>query len=134
MSQFSCQLRHLFLAVQMSGRSCSAARRVFFIAQAQPFEAVPEGCDPKADSQVRRDAFLKLAQGEIGLLFDPASKRGVVLFQTRAPVAASLARSQTPGVAVQLPVTFHAALGNREESRNFLRALTSLSGRHDPFP
>ena len=82
MSQLCCQLRHLFLAIRMSGRSCSAARRVFFIAQAQTFQAVPEGGDPKGDTQVRRDALLKLAQGEIGLLFDPASKRGIVFFQT----------------------------------------------------
>ena len=40
----------------MSGRFCSAARSVFFIAQAEVLETVPQGGDAQADFEFAREA------------------------------------------------------------------------------
>jgi hypothetical protein len=67
-----------------SGRSCSAARVVFFIAQAESVEPVPKGVDPDLDGELLVAALLKFRQRQIGLLGDPPAQRPLMVLQARA--------------------------------------------------
>src|SRR5882757_2655553 len=78
--QLFCALRHLRRDICSSGRPCSAALRVFFIAQLQALQAMPQGRRAELDAEILGEAFLELRQSQIRLLFDPTTQLGVVLF------------------------------------------------------
>ena len=115
----------------MSGRFCSAARSVFFIAQAQVFQPVPQGGDSKAHFQVPRNAPLELGQSQIRLLPDPSAQGLIMLFQTGTPAAAPLLGIQMARAQILLPITLHTALGNLEQAGGLLRAVSALPARDD---
>ena len=117
----------------MSGRLCSAARSVFFIAQAKVLESVPEGGDAQAHFESAGNARLEFGQGQIGLLGDPAAQSLVMLFQAGTTVAAPLLRLDAARGRVKFAVTLHTALGEFEELGERGRAVSAFSGRDDAF-
>ena len=115
----------------MSGRLCSAARSVFFIAQAEVLKPVPQRGDAQLHFEFACDARLEFGQGQIGLLTDPAAQSLVVLFQARTPVATALLGLEAAGVRLEFAVTLDAALGELEEPGDLCRAVSVLPGRDD---
>jgi hypothetical protein len=95
-SQLGCCFRQSLRAVLTSGRSCSAARVVFFIAQTQLFQTVPQSGDANGNFQVLQTPFLEFAQGQIRLRYNPAAQSSVMLFQAGAPVTADLFGRHSP--------------------------------------
>ena len=115
----------------MSGRFCSAARSVFFIAQAEVLKTMPQGSKSQADFEFAQKALLEFDQRQIGLLLDPAAQGRIVLCQARAPVAAAGLGLEAASRCLQFAVTLHAALGELEEPRGIRRAVSPRSGRND---
>ena len=72
-SQLGCCVRQSLRAVLMSGRSCSAARVVFFIAQTELFQTVPQSGDANGNFQVLQTPFLEFAQGQNRLRPNPTA-------------------------------------------------------------
>src|ERR1700691_2959586 len=89
-SQPGCCRRQSFRAALTSGRSCSAARVVFFIAQTQLFQAVPQGGDADGNLQLLETPLLEFAQGQIRLLCNPLAQGAVMLFQAGAAITTNL--------------------------------------------
>src|SRR5208282_5921496 len=102
-SQPGCCLRQSLRAALISGRSCSAARVVFFIAQTQLFQAVPQGGDANGNFQVLQTPSLKFAQRQIRLRSNPPAQSSVMLFQAGPPVTANLFGPALASLLVQLP-------------------------------
>ena len=117
----------------MSGRFCSAARSVFFIAQAEVFEPVPQGGDAQMHFEFARDALLEFGQSQIGALMDPAAQSRVMLFEAGAAVAAAWPGLDAAGGRAQFAVTLDAALGDFEEAGDLRCAVSALSRRNDAF-
>jgi hypothetical protein len=106
-SQPGCCLRHRRRAALTSGRSCSAARVVFFIAQPQLLQPVPQGGDANGNVQMFPTPFLEFAQGQIRLRANPPAQSSVMLFQAGAPVTADLFGLALASQTVLLPKTLH---------------------------
>ena len=117
----------------MSGRSCSAARSVFFIAQAKVFETVPQGGEAQAHFEFARNPLLEFGQRQIGLFLDPAAQLLVVPLQAGAPIASALLGLDVADGRLEFAITFDAALGNLEEPGDLCGAVSALSGRDDAF-
>src|ERR1035441_10324891 len=81
-SQLDFCLRQSRRAVLTSGRSCSAARVVFFIAQTELFQTVPQSGDANGNFQVLQTPFLEFVEGQISLRCNPTAQGSVMLFQT----------------------------------------------------
>src|SRR5205823_10542252 len=103
-------------ATRRSGRFCSAALRVFFIAQPQALQAVPQGGRAQLDAKILGDALLKLSQSQIRFFLDPATQLGIVLFQAGTPIAAALLGLYRAGGQILLPEPLHAPLGNAKKA------------------
>ena len=115
----------------MSGRFCSAARSVFFIAQAEMLDPVPQGGEAQADFEFAREALLEFGQRQIGLLLDPVAQRLIVFFQARTPIAAAALGLEAAGGRLEFAVTLDAAFGEFEEPRGLRRTVPPRSGRDD---
>src|SRR5258708_33005794 len=107
-SQPGCCRRQSFRAALTSGRSCSAARVVFFIAQTQLLQPVPQGGDADGDLQLLPAPPLQFAQRQIRLRRQPAAQGSIMLFQPGAPVTANLFGLAGSGEAGLLPKKFAA--------------------------
>src|ERR1700691_4129450 len=98
-SQPGCCRRQSFRAALTSGRSCSAARVVFFIAQTQLFQPVPQGGDADGDLKLLPAPPLQFVERQIRLRRKPAAQGSIMFFQTGAPVTTDLlgpARAREP--------------------------------------
>ena len=94
---------------------------------------MPQGSKSQADFEFAQKALLEFDQRQIGLLLDPALQSLIVLFQPRAPVAATRLGLEAAGGRLQFAVTLHAAPGDLEESRGLRRTVPACSGRHHPL-
>src|SRR5580658_153626 len=107
-SQSGCCWRQSCRAALTSGRSCSAARVVFFIAQAQPLQTGPQGGDADGDLELLPTPFLEFAQGQIGLLRNPTAQGAAMLFQAGAAITTNLLGLARAGETVPIPIPLHA--------------------------
>src|SRR5258707_14972911 len=107
-SQLGCCFRQSLRAALTSGRSCSAARVVFFIAQTELFQTVPQGGDANGNFQLLQTTSLEFAEGQIRLRRNPAAQGPVMLFQAGAPVTADLFGPPLARQMVMLPKTLNA--------------------------
>src|SRR5580698_3481463 len=130
-SQADCCSRHRFRAVLTSGRSCSAARVVFFIAQPQLLQAMPQGGQADRDLQLFPAAALQLVQRQVRLRPDPTPQGPVVLFQTGTTIAADLLGPTGAGPAVLVPKAFHAFAADPETPADFAGAFSTRAGGDD---
>src|SRR5688572_18806900 len=113
-------VRQRLRAALMSGRACSAACVVFFIAQTQAIEPMPQRRETDLNIELVLAALLQFHQGQIRLLGDPALQPFLMFLQTRFAVAANLLRSAMPARAVLVPESLHAFATDAE-------ALTDLA-------
>jgi hypothetical protein len=117
----------------MSGRSCSAARVVFFIAQTQLFQPVPQSGEANGNVQVLPTPFLEFAQGQVRLCSNPSAQGSVMLFKAGAPVTADLFGLALASQTVLLPKTLHAFAADAKTPANFARAFPALPRGDDPL-
>jgi hypothetical protein len=104
-----------------------AARVVFFIAQAQPVDAMPQGIEADLAPQLLLAALLDLAQGDIDLRGEPPAKESVVALQAAAAIAPDLPGPTVAAFLVLFPEAFHTAPADSE-------ALGHLTGSFPMFP
>src|SRR5580700_5800163 len=107
-SQSGCCWRQSFRAALTSGRSCSAARVVFFIAQTQLLQPVPQGGDADGNPQLLETPVLEFAQGQIRFLRNPSAQGAVMLFQAGTPITPDLLGPTRTGKLLLLPKPLHA--------------------------
>jgi hypothetical protein len=110
----------------MSGRSCSAARVVFFLSQTQLFQPVPQSGDANGNFQVLQTPFLEFAQGQIRLCCNPSAQGSVMLFQAGTPVSANLFGPALAGQTVLVPKTLHAFAADAKTPANVAGAFPAL--------
>ncbi len=132
-SQSGCRWRQSFRAALTSGRSCSAARVVFFITQPQLFQAVPQSGDADGHVQPLETPSLEFAQGQIRLPRDPTAQGAVMLFQTGATITTDLLGSACAGQPVLLPKPFDAFAADAKPLANLAGALATLPRGDDPL-
>jgi hypothetical protein len=113
-SQPGCFFRQAMRAALTSGRSCSAARVVFFIAQAQPVDPVPQGVESDLHPQLLLAALLHLAQRDVNLLGKPSAQEPVMALQAAATIAPNLLRSAMAVLLMLSPKPLHAAAADPE--------------------
>src|SRR5580658_2603807 len=129
-----CSLRQSLRAAATSGRSCSAARVVFFRAQAETMQLVPEGVDADRYPKVHQTTLLQLRQADVRLAAYPAADRSAVLLQPRAPVAADLLG---PKITAELKLLVQARHGTPTHTKALAhldRTGSCLPGLDDPTP
>ncbi len=132
-SQSGCCLRQSFRAALTSGRSCSAARVVFFIAQTELFQTVPQSGNANGNVQVFQTPFLEFIEGQIRLRCNPSAQGPVMLFQTGAPVTADLFGPTLAGQTVLVPKTLHAFAADSKTPANFAGAFPAVPRGDDPL-
>ena len=71
-------------------------RVVFFIAQTELFQPVPQSGDANGNFQLLQTTFLEFAQSQIRLCCNPPAQGSVMLFQARTPVSANLFGRHSP--------------------------------------
>src|SRR5262245_12015568 len=125
--------RHWARAAATSGRSCSAARVVFFITQTELVELVPQSGVADANAEFLQ-ALTHLGQRQVGLLCNPAPEFGAMRLQPRLTIAANLLGPQMPHGAILLPKSRHAFAAHPKAAPHFTCAVTSLLGGDDPPP
>ena len=126
--------RHSARAILMSGRSCSAADSVFFIAESEPLQPMPQGRDAQCDPELLLQAGLEFAQRQIRLRGDPGPQNRVMCRQARPTVASALLRFHRTRRLVLLPKPLNTPFGNSEEARQFSRTVPLLTSRHNSLP
>jgi len=131
LSQLGWDRRHRIRAALTSGRSCSAACVVFFIAQTQPVEPVPQRGDPNRDAQSFPAALLEFCQGQISLLGDPPTQGLLMRSKPGAAVTANLLGPAMAGELVLLPEALHALPADSEALANLAGAFAARSRRDD---
>src|SRR5437016_5093569 len=107
-SQSGCWLRQSTRACLTSGRSCSAARVVFFKAQTQTTQTMPQSRNPNGDLELFGAPLLQLGQRQIWGGFNPAMERSVISGQPGAAITTNLFRQTLPRAAMLVPKPFHA--------------------------
>src|SRR5208283_843193 len=132
-SQLGCCLRQRLRAVLTSGRSCSAARVVFFIAQTELFQTVPQGGDANGNFQALQTPFLEFTEGQIRLRCYPPAQGSVMLFQAGASITADLFGLAFAGQTVLFPKTLHAFAADAKTSANFAGAFPAFPRGDDPM-
>jgi len=130
-SQPGCWHRHRFRAALTSGRSCSAARVVFFIAQAQFLQPVPQGGQTDNHLKLLPATLLQLTQRQIRLHPKPTAQSPVVLLQTRTPIAPNLFGLALPGQTVLVPKPLDTLSADPETPANLAGACSALSRGDD---
>src|SRR5271156_3787922 len=131
-SRLGCCLRQSRRAVLTSGRSCSAARVVFFIAQTELFQPVPQSGGANGNLQLVQTTSLEFAEGQICLRRNPSTQSSVMLFQAGAPVTADLFGSALARQTVLLPKTFHAFTADAKTPANLAGACSARARGDDP--
>ena len=121
-------------AALTSGRSCSAARVVFFMAQAELLQPVPQSGDANGNFQLLKTPSLELAQSQIGLRHNPTAQGSVMLLQTGAPITTDLFGPARAGETVLLPKPLHAFAADAKTLAHFAGALPALPRQDDPLP
>src|SRR5208282_3237331 len=127
-----CCLRQSFRAALTSGRSCSAARVVFFIAQTEPFQTVPQSGDADGDVQLLQAPLLQFSQSQIRPRGNPTPQNSVMFFQAGAPVTSNLFGFARAGSAVLLPKPLHAFTTDAKTFAHFAGALPAFPRGDNP--
>jgi hypothetical protein len=117
-----------------SGRSCSAARVVFFIAQPQAAQAVPQRRDANRNPKLRQTSLLQFPQGQIRLGFDPALQPAIMGRQAGTTIAANLLGQTLAGPAMRFPKSFNTLAADTKAFADSAGAFATLSGRNNPLP
>ena len=133
-SQWGCCCRQSLRAALTSGRSCSAARVVFFIAQTELCQTVPQSGDANGNLQLLQTTALEFAEGQIRLRRNPSAQGSVMLFQAGAPAAADLFGPAPAGQTVLLPKTLNAFTADAKTPANLTSACSAFPRRDDPLP
>src|SRR5208283_362583 len=133
-SHCGCSRRQSWRAAATSGRSCSAACVVFFRAQSEAPQLVPEGVDPNRYAQLRLAAFLELDQADIRLAADLAVNRAAVGRQLRASVASDLLGPPVPVTRILPYQPRHRPPADPKASADFHRPGSRLASLDDPTP
>jgi hypothetical protein len=131
-SQLGCCLCQSRRAALTSGRSCSAARVVFFIAQTELFQPVPQSGGANGNVQPLPTPFLEFAQGQFCLRGNPTAQGSIMLFQPGAPVTADLLGPALARHTVLLLKALHALTTDTKTPANFAGALSALTRGDDP--
>jgi len=95
---------------------------------------MPEGGNADADVKLLKEALTQLLQAQVGLLRYPLAQLLVMTFKAGAPVPAALPGLHGPFLLLALPVALHAALGDPENTGQFLGAVATLAARHQALP
>src|ERR1700722_13598179 len=132
-SQLGCCRRQRLRAALTSGRSCSAARVVFFIAQSQSLQTMPQGRQADGHLQLLPALFLQLAQGQTRLPDNPTAQGPVMLFQAGAPIAADWFGLALAGVRVLFPKPFHALATDPKTLAHDAGAFSACARGDDPL-
>ena len=85
-----------------SGRSCSAACRVFFEAHPVPLEEAIDRAVRGAHSTILQQPFHDLRQGQVRLLVNQLQQPRRMRLQRRAALAVAPPRADAPGLLMQL--------------------------------
>ena len=125
---------HAWRAASMSGRSCSAARSVFFIAQIEPFKPVPQGRCSHGNAQLLTQSLADLLQGHAPVRFDPLLQTLIMPGQSGNPIASALLWCDRSCLGLPLTIPLHTPLGDPKNHGEFGCALPSLSPGDYPFP
>jgi hypothetical protein len=106
---------------------------VFFKAQAQSLQPIPQRVHADGDLQLARAALLQLRQCEIGLLLDPVQKRAVMGRQLGDAITTLSLGLDLRRLSIALPVAFHRAHGDVITTGHQSSALPCLPSRDDLF-
>jgi hypothetical protein len=106
---------------------------VFFIAQAQFLQPVPQGRQTDDDVDLLPATLLQLTQRQVRLLPNPTAQGPVVLLQARTAIAPDLFGLALPGQTVLLPKAFDALSTDPETPANLAGACSALSRGDDPL-
>jgi hypothetical protein len=118
----------------MSGRSCSAARVVFFKTQPQVPKAVPQGRDPNRYLELGATPVLQFDQSQIGLGFDPTLEEAIMLGQARTPIAANLLGEALPRATMLSPKSLDTLAADTKAFADLARAFTAFPRSNNPLP
>jgi hypothetical protein len=92
---------------------------------------VPQSSDADGYVQALPTPFLKFTQCQVCLRGNPAAQSGVMIFQTRTPIAPDFFGLARAGEAVLVPKTLHTFAADTETPANLAGTLTALPGRDD---
>ena len=106
---------------------------VFFKAQAQSLQPVPQRVHADGDLQLARAALLQLRQREIGLLLDPVQKRAVMGRQLGNTITTLSLGPDLRRLSIALPIAFHGTHRDVITPGHQRTALTCLPSRDDLF-
>src|SRR5579871_2366927 len=133
-SQLGCRVRQRIRARLTSGRSCSAARVVFFITQTQAVQTMPESGDPNRDVQPVQTPLLQFDQRQVRLGFNPALQHRIMVRQTRAPIATDLFRKALSGATMLFPKSLNTLAADPEPLANLAGAFAAFARSNNPLP
>src|SRR5215471_14786202 len=105
-SSRACLLTHILRAAATSGRSCSAACRLFFKGEVQMAQKTEDG-GLADDNVVLGQASLQFRQREVRPRRDPAYDPALVRLQSISLVATKLVGTDAPGVSPTRQKTAH---------------------------
>jgi len=126
-SSVGCSCRHAARAAATSGRFCSAAQSVFFIADPQAFEKPSDGRLPDLDASLAQ-LLLQFEQGRARRLLDEFTHEGLVLGQLRLLVAAEITRLETSRRLKTLHQLDHETHADVELASRFVARTSPLHG------
>src|SRR6266404_9707978 len=104
-SSLACLSDHAVRAAATSGRSCSAARTLFFEADAVAVEEPPDRPQPRLLLTLIEQTALDLFQRQIGFMPNQLKQPVLVFLQRRSALALDRSGLKTPG----LPPALHPA-------------------------
>ena len=129
-SRVGCFSRHAARAAATSGRFCSAAQSVFFIADPQALQKPADGRLPHLDASLVQ-LLLQFEEGRARRLLDELTHDGLVLGELRLLVAAEITRPETSRRLNALHQLDHKTHADVELASRFV-ARTSPPPRREP--
>jgi hypothetical protein len=93
---------------------------------------VPQGRAADSNFKLSQAALAKLVDGQVRLLFDPASQAWLMPAQSRAPVTADLFGSAVPASLILPPQPRLAAAAHAKSPVHFPWAFPAFARRDDP--
>lgn len=134
LSQRLCWLLHRCRPSRTSGRSCSAARSVFFIVQPQRFQAMPERCGTNLDLQSLPDELPQLRQSRVIVLLNPSLELSLMTFQPRSQITAHLLGRNRTLLLLQLEESLDTPLAYPEQFRHLHCRMSCFPGLYHSTP
>jgi len=121
--------RHAARAAATSGRFCSAAQSVFFIADPQALQKPTDRRLPDLDASLAQ-RLLQFEQGRARRLLDELTHESLMRGELRLPVAAEIPRTESSRRLKTLHQLDHEAHADVELTSRFVARTSPFHGAH----